>query len=98
MGADGLRAKIERGIQYQKVGYREMFSRLNGKFMNSVPNGKADRKEFYRELLTDVISANCDNKQAVHGLVSKCLASDAEGEIAGLRRAETLILLHQQSA
>jgi hypothetical protein len=97
MGADGLRARIQRGIQYQRVGYRELFSRFNGRFMTSVPNGKADRREFYRELLTDVITANIDDKKVVPALVNKCLASDAEGEIAGLRRAETLILLQKQS-
>lgn len=94
MGADGLRSKLECGIKYQKVGYREMFSRFSGRYMSIVPTTKNERTAFWNELLTDVLKANTKDGNAIPKLVAKCLASDAQGEIAGLRRAETLLLLH----
>jgi hypothetical protein len=99
MGADGLRAKIERGIANRKVGYREIFSRYSGKFRKITPSDRQERYAFYRDLITAVLSANCANKAAIPELVKKCLASGADGEIGGLRRAESLlILLHKRTA
>jgi DNA transposition AAA+ family ATPase len=95
MGADGLRSKLEGGIKYQKVGYRELFSRFSGRYLSIVPANKADRQAFYSELITDVLKVNSSDKAIIPKLVTKCLNSDAQGEIAGLRRAETLLILHQ---
>ena len=97
MGADGLRSKFENGIKYQKLGYREMFSRYSGRFLSIVPSTKDERMAFYRELIGDVLAVNAATKAIIPKLVNKCLASDAEGEIAGLRRAETLLILHEQT-
>ncbi len=93
MGADGLRAKIERGIRNQKVGYREILSRYSDKFMKIVPVGKEDRLSFYRKLIEDVINVNTDDKANIPVLVKKCLAGES-GDIGGLRRAETILKLH----
>lgn len=94
MGADGLRAKIERGINSKKVGFRELLSRYSDKFMNVVPTDKTERLAFYRKLVTDVLSVNMEDKSKMHELVRKCLATDATGQIGGLRRAETLLILN----
>jgi hypothetical protein len=96
MGADGLRAKIEKGIANKKVGFRELFSRYSDKFMKIVPADKQEKIAFYRKLITDVLSVNMSDKTKLPELVKKCLAHDATGEIGGLRRAETLLLLHNQ--
>lgn len=96
MGADGLRSKFETGIKYERVGYRELFSRFSGRYLSLVPKSKADRVAFYRELISDVLRVNAPDKSVIPQLVNKCLASDAEGEIAGLRRAHTLLILTQE--
>lgn len=95
MGAEGFRAKIRRGINNEKVGFREIFSRLGDKFMSIVPIDRNDRLQFYKKLITDVLSVNMADKTQLNELVKKCLATDANGEIGGLRRAETLLLAHK---
>lgn len=93
MGADGLRAKVERGIANKKVGYREIFSRYSGKFRKITPDDRQQRIAFYRDLITAVLSANCTDKTAIPALVQKCLATAANGDMGGLRRAESLLIL-----
>ncbi|MDO9554563.1 ATP-binding protein [Rhodonellum sp.] len=95
MGADGLRSKIERGINSRKVGYRELLSRYSDKFMKIIPTDRTERLAFYRKMVSDVLSVNITNKTKLPGLVNKCLASDASGDIGGLRRAETLLILEK---
>jgi hypothetical protein len=95
MGADGLEAKILSGINNRKVGYREIFSRFQNQFMHIVPKGTGDRVEFYRQLITDVLEVNTANKKAIASVVKSCLGNDTTGNIGGLRRAETLLLLSQ---
>jgi AAA domain len=86
MGADGLRHKIQLGINNKKVGFAEIFSRFSDEFIKLVPNGKADRNDFYKDLIGTVASANLEDKTKVKTLVNKCL-----GKEATLRFLETLI-------
>ena len=92
MGADGLRAKIERGISNKKVGYRELFSRLSDKYSNIVPPDRSAKMAFYRKLITDVLSANSEQGKNISAIVDKCLVQ-VDGNISGLRRAESLLIL-----
>lgn len=98
MGADGLRAKIERGIANKKVGYAEIFSRYSEKFSNVVPRERQDRNAWYKKLIADVLSANnCDPDQ-INTIAKRCLANDSGGHIGGLRRAESLLILSKEDA
>lgn len=94
MGADGLRAKIERGISCKRVGYREIFSRFSEKYSRIVPAGKEDQAAFYRKLIGDVISVNCEDPTVVPKIITSCLVRDANGDVGGLRRAESLLILN----
>lgn len=93
MGADGLRAKIERGIQNKKVGFKEIFSRYSDKFLKIVPIDKTEKIKFYQKLISDVIAANVADKNKVMELTKKCMQMDPAGNFGGLRRAESLLLL-----
>lgn len=93
MGADGLKAKMERGISCKKVGYRELLSRYSDKFMKIIPTDRHERQAFYRKMISDVLEVNVNDKSQIPALVKKCLATDAHGDIGGLRRAETLLIL-----
>jgi hypothetical protein len=96
MGADGLRAKIERGIANKKVGFAEIFSRYSEKFSAIVPRERQDRNAFYKKLITDVLSANnCDPDQ-INTIAKRCLSNDSGGHIGGLRRAESLLILSRE--
>ncbi|PSL06570.1 ATP-binding protein [Cecembia rubra] len=94
MGADGLKAKMERGISWKKVGYRELLSRYSDKYMKIVPSDRNERMSFYKKMIHDVLAVNIKDKNKLNSLVNKCLATDANGDIGGLRRAETLLILH----
>ena len=93
MGADGLRAKIERGINNRKVGFAEIFSRYSERFTTIVPKEKHERANFYRKLIIDTLVANNCPKDMVNEIVKKCMINDSSF-IGGLRRAESLLLLH----
>lgn len=95
MGADGLRKKWEKGISSKKVGYRELFSRYSSKYISIVPTLREDRMDFYRKMVSEVVSANTTGLKNLPALVNKCLVSDSEGHIGGLRRAKTIINLEQ---
>jgi hypothetical protein len=86
MGADGLRAKIQRGINGKKVGFAEIFSRFSDEFIKLVPNGTADRTAFYSDLISAVADANLQDKTKIKVLVNKCLKKETT-----LRYLETLI-------
>jgi DNA transposition AAA+ family ATPase len=96
MGADGLREKISRGIRNKKVGFRELFSRYSEKYTQPVPLDKEEKKQWYRKLITDVLAANIKNKAMLNDIVRKCLVSDENGNISGLRRAESLLIINEQ--
>lgn len=95
IGADGLRAKLLRGISNKKVGYRELFSRFSEKFSSVVPHERIEKERFYRQLITDVLNINA-NPDIVPQIVKKCMIQH-EGNIGGLRRAESLLILNQES-
>jgi DNA transposition AAA+ family ATPase len=96
MGAEGFKAKVERGIKSQRVGFREIFSRFSERYRSVVPMDKQEQTAFYRKLLTEILSVNCDNKALVSTIVTKCLVR-VDGVISGLRRAESLLILSQKS-
>lgn len=93
IGADGLQAKFERGIRNKKVGFRELFSRYGSKFMSIVPADATDKQLFYRKMITDVLSVNMIPGGDISRVVKKCLVQDAAGNLGGLRRAETILIL-----
>lgn len=95
MGADGFKAKIERGIRRQRVGFREIFSRFSENYSFAVPFDKQEQTAFYKKLITDVLSVNTDDRQSIPIIVSKCLVR-VDGNISGLRRAESLLILNSQ--
>jgi hypothetical protein len=93
IGADGLRAKITMGMYHKKEGYKEMFSRFSERYTTEVPIDKNEKLKFYRKLITDVLSANMDNKENLEAIVKRCLTT-SDDHISGLRRAESLLILN----
>ena len=97
MGADGLKAKIERGILYQKVGFRELFSRFSGKYTSVVPQGKQDQIAFMKKLIGDVLEVNMADTSTINQVINKCITKDDNDNIGGLRRAESQLILNSMS-
>ena len=94
MGANGLRRKISEGISREAVGYEEIFSRFSDSYAHIVPSDKDEKIEFYRRLLTAVLSVNMEDKTNLPKLVNQCLNVSTGNEITGLRRAEKILILN----
>lgn len=75
MGAEGLRAKIDKGIRNNKVGFAEIFSRFSDEFVTLVPQGRDDRLSFYQKLISDVALPNIKSKDNLQNLISNCIAT-----------------------
>lgn len=58
MGADGLKAKIERNLGVRKVGYTELFSRFGGRYQKITPEGKEHLRDFNFEQVAKIGKAN----------------------------------------
>lgn len=83
MGADGLKAKIDRMIDGCKVGYAEIFSRYGGKYSRVTPDQEDDRKAFLLEQARVVASVNAPAGTDIGQIVRK--------SGGGLRRVYTEI-------
>ncbi len=92
MGAEGLQRKIERNISNRKAGFTELFSRFGEKYAHITPFEKSEKEQFYKRLISDVITANAPTETNINLIVKKCLTNDS-GKISGLRRAESLLLI-----
>lgn len=83
MGADGLRAKIQRSVEGEKVGYAEMLSRYGDRFCKVTPDDGKERTAFLIEQARIVAEAN-----APKGVDAGALARKTGG---ALRRVYTEI-------
>lgn len=81
MGADGLRAKINRCIENEKVGYTEMLSRYGDTYSRVTPEDGRQREQFLRHQAGLVAQAN-----APKGVDVKAIVNLSNG---GLRRVYT---------
>ncbi len=61
MGADGLRAKIERNVGNIKIGFAEIVSRYGSRFQRVSPEGKESREEFLDQQAVSIAKANLKN-------------------------------------
>jgi DNA transposition AAA+ family ATPase len=93
MGTNALRNKINAGVSRDKDYFAELFSRFSENFSSIVPSEKSEKYAFYEKLIRDVLSANINDKSKLNELVKKSLIN-INGSVSGLRRAESLLLLH----
>lgn len=82
MGADGLRAKIERSIDCCKVGYTELFSRFGDAYRKVTPQDGEERQRFLLTQAVEVAKLN-----APEGVDAVSLARKS----GGLRKVYTEI-------
>lgn len=97
MGADGLKYIIDKGIKHKKPGFKEIFSRFSERYTTTVPTDKTEKLLFYRKLITDVLSANMVENSRIDEIARRCLIKYGDGAISGLRRAESLLILFDNS-
>ena len=83
MGADGLKAKIDRNVEGMKVGYAEMLSRFGGGFSRVSPEDGKERVKFLKAQAAIVAKVNAPEGSDVMKIVN--------GSGGGLRRVYTEI-------
>lgn len=83
MGADGLKAKIVRSIERQKVGYTEMLSRFGDRYSKVTPDDSKERDKFLKDQANAVAKVNAPTGTDIAALVRKTNG--------GLRRVYTEI-------
>lgn len=71
MGADGLKAKIDRSVEGKKVGYAEMLSRYGDRFCKVTPDDGKERTAFLIEQARVVAEANAPEGADVRQIVLK---------------------------
>lgn len=90
MGADGLKAKINRAIECKKVGYTEMLSRYGDRYSKVTPDDGKDRERFLKDQARVVAKVNAPAGTDIATLVRKTNG--------GLRRVYTEIEKIRMSA
>lgn len=83
MGADGLRARIDRSIEMKMVGYTEMFSRYGDRYSKVTPDDGREREAFLAAQARAVAKANAPEGTDIGAIVRKTKG--------GLRRVYTEI-------
>ena len=71
MGADGLKAKIDRSVEGKKVGYAEMLSRYGDRFCKVTPDDGKERQAFLMDQARVVAEANAPKGADVRQIVLK---------------------------
>lgn len=72
MGADGLREKIRRSIEYKKVGYEEIFSRYGSRYQRATPDSDKETQEFKRLHAALIAKANAGTGVNIQRLIAQC--------------------------
>lgn len=71
LGADGLKAKIERCIDHRKVGYTEIFSRFGDGFSRVTPEDEKERNKFLQAQVAAVTKVNAPEGADVQGVIRR---------------------------
>lgn len=70
-GAEGLRAKILRFLELEKVGFAEMFSRYGSDFGRITPASEIERKKFLAHDAAMIIQANAPTGASVNKILQQ---------------------------
>lgn len=82
MGADGLKRKMQRAIQNEKVGYAELFSRFGKRYGKAIPEGD-DGKKVLKSSAMMIIKANAGADTNVNKVLMSTMGEDG---VPSLRR------------
>ena len=83
MGADGLKAKIQRSIECKKVGYTEIFSRFGRRYGTVIPMEQGEREKMTQQCAAMIIKANAQEGTDIHQVLRKTMGDD---RLPSLRR------------
>lgn len=87
LGADGLKAKIERCVNSRKVGYAEILDRFGATFQDVMPDAPQERSDLFKYMKFQILEANGITDPQVKQELAK---------ISSLRRLKVQIRKMQQ--
>ena len=76
MGADGLKAKIQRSIDNKKVGYTEIFSRFGRRYGTVIPMEAQERERMTLTCAAMIIKANCAAGTDINQVLRRTMGED----------------------
>lgn len=76
MGADGLKAKIQRSIDNKKVGYTEIFSRFGRRYGTVIPMETQEREKLTQACAAMIIKANCTSGTDINQVLRRTMGED----------------------
>ena len=76
MGADGLKAKIQRAIENKKVGYTELFSRFGKRYGTVIPIEASERLQVTQATAMMIIKANCKEGTDAGAILRRTMGDD----------------------
>lgn len=83
MGADGLKAKMQRSIDCKKVGYAELFSRFGRRYGSVIPLLEEDRQKMTQTCAAMIIRANAAEGTDINKVLRSTMGDD---NLPSLRR------------
>lgn len=83
MGADGLKAKIQRSIDNKKVGYTEIFSRFGRRYGTVIPMEAQKREKMTQQCAAMIIKANAKDGTDISQVLRRTMGDD---QMPSLRR------------
>ena len=86
MGADGLKAKIQRSIDNKKVGYTELFSRFGKRYGNVIPLEAEERKKVAQTNALMIIKANCKEGTDAGAILRRTMGEDGMPSLRRIRK------------
>ena len=91
MGSDGFKSRIKRGVDYDKLGYTEIFSRFDKDFKHALSDNSNDRIEEFKQMTAAICKANgIEDEGAIRRIIANCF-SGKKG-IGDLRRVRREVL------
>lgn len=87
IAADGLKAKIERGIAHKKVGFTEVFSRFGKRFSKVMPSTREEKVEMIKTMAVNVLVANgIEDQKTIQIMLKNLVTNDGVRDLRSIYR------------
>ena len=90
LGSDGFKSKIQRGVEYDKLGYTEIYSRFDCNFKKALSSNIMEQADEMKQMAAAVMKANGLSDAELADALANC--TDPRRGRCDLRRAEREVL------
>ncbi len=100
MGSDGFKSKILRGVEFNKLGFTEIFSRFDRDFKHAMSDNSNEKIAEYKEMAEAICLANgVDNKEDMKRIITDSFCGKrGMGDLRRVRKEVIkLRMIHEQN-